>query len=70
MFIPPGEYAKYVTHVIYLKGRGTPRVDGEELRRWGIVGVGVEGVGLEGKKGLVYDVGRLREVLRGIIYGV
>ncbi|KAI5810983.1 hypothetical protein DFH27DRAFT_530657 [Peziza echinospora] len=35
-FVPPSEYVKYVTHVVYLVGEGAPRVDTKELGRWGV----------------------------------
>ncbi|KAF8451797.1 hypothetical protein BGX38DRAFT_1249871 [Terfezia claveryi] len=52
IFIPPGEYVKYVTHVVYLEGRCVPKVDVEELGRWGIRAVKVEGQSLVKKKGV------------------
>ena len=69
MFIPPGEYVKYVTHVVYLEGRGVPKVDVEELGRWGVRAVKVEGQSLVGKKGVYYEVEQLKEALGGIIEG-
>ncbi|KAF8421058.1 hypothetical protein EV426DRAFT_610538 [Tirmania nivea] len=67
MFIPPGEYVKYVTHVVFLEGKGAPKVDVEELGGWGVTAVKVEGQSFVGKKGVYYEVGRLKEALRGII---
>ncbi|RPB29887.1 UPF0052-domain-containing protein [Terfezia boudieri ATCC MYA-4762] len=69
IFIPPGEYVKYVTHVVYLEGRCVPKVDVEELGRWGIRAVKVEGQSLVKKKGVYYEVERLKEALGGIIEG-
>jgi len=69
MFIPPGEYVKYVTHVIYLEGRGVPKVDVEELGTWGVKAVKVEGQSLVGKKGVYYEVERLKKALEGVIEG-
>lgn len=69
LFIPPSEYTKFVTHLIYLPGPGTPRVNPRELRSWGIQCVAVRGKFLEGKKGMYYDVSRLKEALAKIIYG-
>lgn len=68
-FIPPGEYVKYVTHVVYLEGEGTPKVDVEELERWGIGAVKLKGQKFVGKKGVYYKVGELKEALEGIIEG-
>lgn len=54
---------------MYLEGKGTPRVDVEELGRWGIKAVKAEGQSLAGKKGVYYKVGKLMEVLGGIVSG-
>jgi len=69
LFTPPSEYTKFITHLVYLPSPGTPRVNPRELRSWGIQCVPVRGKFLEGKKGMYYDVARLKEALAKIIYG-
>jgi hypothetical protein len=62
------EWASYVTHVIYLEGEGTPRVERSVLGQ-----VGVECVRIYGRKreeaGMVYDGTALGQALDAIIGG-
>ncbi|ESZ94575.1 hypothetical protein SBOR_5065 [Sclerotinia borealis F-4128] len=41
--VPEKEWKKYITHVVYLDGPGTPSVDRIEMKRWGIEAVRVYG---------------------------
>lgn len=63
------EWVKYVTHVIYLVGNGTPSVDVEELKN-----IGVECFQVYGRKnpagegrGMLYDVTALTQTLETIL---
>ncbi len=64
------EWKKYVTHVIYLAGEGTPIVEREELGK-----VGVECVRIYGRKnsdgggGMIYDGAALGQALGAIVGG-
>ncbi|KAL2023786.1 hypothetical protein VTK56DRAFT_1053 [Thermocarpiscus australiensis] len=62
---------KYVTHLIYLEGEGTPRVEVEELERLGIRCVRVAGKAGAGWKGsgVRYDEEALGEALQAILDG-
>ena len=60
-----GEMRDYVTHIIHLHGEGTPRVDKEEMARWGI-----ECVRIYGRRvgdGMIYDSGALTGALEAIL---
>lgn len=59
------EWKRFVTHVIYLAGEGTPRVEKEELAGLGIDCVRV--YGRKGKEGMVYDGVALGQALEAII---
>lgn len=55
----------YVTHVVYLSGEGTPRVDVQALKE-----VGIETVRVYGRKvgeGMVYDGKALGQALEAIL---
>ena len=57
---------RYVSHLVYLEGEGTPVVDVDELTRLGIVCVKVKGrMGKQGE--LRYDEGELGPALEGIV---
>jgi hypothetical protein len=60
----------YVTHVIYLEGEGTPRVEREVLGRAGVECVRIYGRRRDGKGGeggMVYDGTALTQALEAII---
>ena len=66
-----GEVRRYVSHLVYLEGEGTPVVDVEELRGLGIVCVRAGGrvVG-EGRGRMVrYDEEGLGRALEGVLEG-
>ncbi|KAM7184283.1 hypothetical protein V8F20_012288 [Naviculisporaceae sp. PSN 640] len=68
--IAAGGYGKYVSHLVYLEGEGTPVVDVEGLRRLGVVCVRAEGKIREErnrKKTLLYDEEELGRVLEEIL---
>ncbi|KAH8780574.1 hypothetical protein F5882DRAFT_500841 [Hyaloscypha sp. PMI_1271] len=64
------EWGMYVTHVIYLEGEGTPRVEREVLGRAGVECVRIYGRKRDGKGGdggMVYDGTALTQALEAII---
>jgi 2-phospho-L-lactate transferase/gluconeogenesis factor (CofD/UPF0052 family) len=70
---PEDTYSQYVTHLIHLQGKGTPRVEKVEL-----AGLGIECVKLYGRKkedegegdgGMIYDGFALGQALEAIIGG-
>ena len=64
-------WSRYVTHVIHLEGDGVPRVDKEELGRWGVECVrlyGRKGWG-DGEGGMRYDGRALAQALGAILGG-
>lgn len=61
------EWRKYVTHVVYLSGEGTPRVDVAALREVGIETVRIYGRKVEGGMGMVYDGNALGQALEAIL---
>ncbi|PMD41403.1 UPF0052 domain protein [Hyaloscypha variabilis F] len=66
------EWARYVTHVIYLEGEGTPRIEREVLGRVGVECVRIYGRRREvedGDGGMVYDGIALGQALEAIIGG-
>ncbi|KAG9242094.1 hypothetical protein BJ878DRAFT_189524 [Calycina marina] len=62
-----GEWREYVTHVIYLAGEGTPRVDKEELAEKGIECVRIYGRKNTSGGGMIYDTGALTGALEAIL---
>ncbi|KAF8469230.1 hypothetical protein BDZ91DRAFT_695347 [Kalaharituber pfeilii] len=68
VFIPPSEYTKYITHVVYLEGPSTPYVNATEFRSWGIIPVKVYGMRTENGNGKAYyDVATLQSALETIL---
>lgn len=67
--IGAGGYGKYVSHLVYLEGEGTPVVDVEGLRRLGVICVRAEGKIKEerNKKTVLYDEEGLGRVLEEIL---
>lgn len=64
------EWASYVTHVIYLEGEGTPRLERSVLGRAGVECVRIYGRKREGEGGgMVYDGTALGQALEAIIGG-
>lgn len=69
-------WREYVSHVVYLQGEGTPRVEKEELGRLGVECVRIygrkKGDGGEegGDGGMIYDGTALGQALEAIIGGV
>jgi len=64
------EWREYVSHVIYLEGEGTPRVEREVLGRAGVECVRIYGRKSEGEGGgMVYDGKALGQALQAIIGG-
>jgi 2-phospho-L-lactate transferase/gluconeogenesis factor (CofD/UPF0052 family) len=66
------EWGMYVTHVIYLEGEGTPKVEREVLGRAGVECVRIYGRkrdGEGGEGGMVYDGTALGQALEAIIGG-
>jgi 2-phospho-L-lactate transferase/gluconeogenesis factor (CofD/UPF0052 family) len=64
-----GEVKRFVSHLVYLEGKGVPKVDAEELEREGIRCVKVAGRwGGEGRgRGLRYDEVELTRALEEIV---
>ena len=66
------EWKRYVTHVIYLEGEGTPRIEREVLARAGVECVRIYGRKREkddGDGGMIYDGTALGQALEAIIGG-
>ncbi|KAF2260379.1 UPF0052-domain-containing protein [Lojkania enalia] len=61
------EYKSYVTHLIHLKGPGTPRVDKEELAELGIQTINVYGRRIEGEEFVRYDNMALIQALQALL---
>jgi len=61
------QWKTYVTHVIYLEGVGTPKVDREHLKRLGIEAVRIYGRKNQNGKGMVYDGVALTQTLEAIL---
>lgn len=68
-FLPKEDLSKYVTHVIYLSGNGSPAVDAVELKR-----LGIECFQVYGRKppqgdgrGMLYDATALTQTLETIL---
>ena len=63
-------WSKYITHLIHLDGEAVPRVDKEELARWGVECVRLYGrKGGEGEGGMRYDGRALAQALGAILGG-
>lgn len=65
-----GTWSDYVTHVVHLRGDGTPSVETEELAGVGVKCVGIPGLKtgvVDGEGGMVYDGPTLGDILRGIL---
>ena len=64
------EWREYVTHVIYMEGEGTPKVEREVLGRAGVECVRIYGRKREGEDGgMIYDGTALGQALEAIIGG-
>lgn len=66
------EWRRWVTHVVYLQGEGTPVVEKEELGKVGVECVRIYGRRVDGDGGdggMVYDGTALRQALDAIIGG-
>jgi len=60
------EWMRYVTHVVYLGGEGTPKVDVGKLREKGIEAIRVYGRKVEGV-GMIYDGKALGQALEAMV---
>lgn len=65
--VPMALYASFVTHVIYIDSQDAPRVDREELARFGIEAVKLYGRKNEDGKGVRYDATALTQALEAIV---
>lgn len=66
----PFNPTRYITHMIYLEGPGTPKVNVSELRGWGIECIKVYGRRKDPNKpelGMLYDIEALRGALDAIL---
>jgi len=62
------ELRRYVTHLVYVEGKGTPKVDKEALAKAGIEGVRVYGRRARaGETGSYYDEGALKQALQALM---
>lgn len=62
------ELRRYVTHLVYVEGEGTPKVDKQALAKAGIEGVRVYGRKAKaGEKGSYYDEGALKQALQALM---
>ncbi|KAI9847008.1 MAG: hypothetical protein M1837_003364 [Sclerophora amabilis] len=63
----PEELKTYVTHLIHLEGEGTPKVDVQTLKSFGIECFRLYGRKVEGGKGMRYDGKALSQALEVIL---
>lgn len=64
-----GEWKRYVTHVIYMQGEGSPEVEREELAAAGVECVRIYGRRSADGVGMMYDGNALGGALEAILGG-